>query len=139
MVKSIAIAIALVFSAGASAQALSKADYKSAKDGIAAEYKSAKTACAALSGGGRDGTRGTIRRQICELEAKGKRDVAKAELEARHSPTDENRRAVTVAKVKAQHAVLRKKCEEADQVRQACLDETKAAETRAMAAAAKAD
>jgi hypothetical protein len=133
----IALAIGLAFSAGASAQNLSKAEYKSGKDGIAAQYKAAKAACSPLSGSQRDGSRGKIRRQICDAEAKGKKDVARAELEARYSPSNKNRHAVNVAKAKADASVARKKCEEADHVKLVCLEEAKAAETRAMADAGK--
>jgi hypothetical protein len=138
MINVIAMAIGFAFSAGATAESMSKEQYKAGNDGIAAEYKSAKTACAALSGGGRDGTRGKIRRQICEAEATGKRQVAKAELEARHSPSDKNHQAVKVAKVKAHYSVVKKKCEEADQVKTACMEEAKAGEIRAMADAGSA-
>jgi acetylornithine deacetylase/succinyl-diaminopimelate desuccinylase-like protein len=132
-INAIAIAIGLAFSAGAIAQSMSKAEYQSGKDGIAAGYKSAKAACAPLSGSHRDGTRGKIRRQICDIEAKGKRDVAKAELEARYSPGEQNRHAVNVAKAKAHYAVAKKTCEEADQVKLVCLEKAKAADTSAMA------
>ena len=65
-VHAIAVAIGLVFSAGASAQSMSKADYKSAEDGIAADYKSAQAACASMAGNAKD---------ICQAEAKGKEKV----------------------------------------------------------------
>ena len=132
-IKAIAIAIGVAFSAGATAQSMSKAEYKSGKDGIAAEYKSAKADCAKMLGSGRDGNRGTIRRKICEAEAKGKNEVAKAELEASYSPTNQNRHAVNIAKVKADYSVAKQKCEAADHVKQVCMEEAKAAETRAMA------
>ena len=136
-INAIAIAIGLAFSAGATAQNMSKAEYKSGRDGIAADYKSAKAACALLSGSHRDGSRGKIKRQICEAEAKGKEDVAKAELEARYSPSNQNRNAVNVAKAKADYSVAKQRCEAADHVKQVCMEEAKAAETRAMADAGK--
>jgi hypothetical protein len=134
-ISALAVAIGLAFNAGASAQSMSKAEYKSGKDAIAADYKTAGAACALLSGSGRDGTRGKIQRRICEAEAKGKLDVAKAELEARYSPSSEKRNAVNVAKAKADYSVAKQRCEAADQVKQVCLQEAKAAETRAMAGA----
>jgi len=133
----IAITLSLASSAGATAQSMSQAEYKSGKDGIAADYKSAEAACALLSGSRRDGSRGKIKRRICEAEAKGKQEVAKAELEARHSPSDQNRSAVNVAKAKADYSVAKQRCEAADQVKQVCLEGAKAAETRAMADASK--
>ena len=132
-INAIAIAIGLAFSAGATAQGMSQAEYKSGKDGIAADYKSAKTACALFSGSQRDGNRGKIKRRTCEAEAKGKADVAKAELEARYSPNEQNRQAVNVAKAKADYSVAEQRCEAADHVKQVCIDEAKAAQTRAMA------
>jgi osmotically-inducible protein OsmY len=131
-INAIAIAAGLAFSAGATAQSMSKAEYKSGKDGIAAEYKSARAACASMSGSARDGNRGTIQRQICEAEANGKKKVAKAELEARYAPSDKNRDAVRVAKAKAGYSVAKEKCEQAGNVKQVCMKEAKAAETRAM-------
>lgn len=134
-INAIAIALGLAFSAGATAQSMSKAEYQSGKDGIAADYKSAKAACALLSGSGRDGNRGKIKRRTCEAEAKGKEDVAKAELEALHSPSSQSRHAVNVAKAKADYSVAKERCEAADHVKLACLEEAKAAESRAMAEA----
>jgi hypothetical protein len=132
-ISALAIALGLASSAGASAQNMSKAEYTSGKDGIAADYKSAKAACALLSGSGRDGNRGKVKRRTCEAEAKGKEDVAKAELEARYSPGSQNQHAVIVAKAKADYSVAKQRCEGADQVKLACLEQAKAAETRAMA------
>jgi hypothetical protein len=65
-INAIAIAIGLAFSAGVMAQTMSKDEYKSAKDGIAAEYKSAKAACGSFSGNAKD---------ICQAEASGKEKV----------------------------------------------------------------
>ena len=72
-INAIAVVIGLAFGAGAMAQTMSKDEYKSAKDGIAAEYKSGKAACGSLSGNAKD---------ICKAEAGGNEKVAKAELEA---------------------------------------------------------
>ena len=49
-INAIAMAIGLAVTAGAVAQTMSKDEYKSAKDGIAAEYKSANAACGSLAG-----------------------------------------------------------------------------------------
>jgi hypothetical protein len=128
-----AIAIGLAFSAGVTAQNMSKAEYQSGKDTIAAEYKSARAACSPLSGSRRDGSRGKIKRQICEAEAQGNREIAKAELEARYSPSNQNRYALNIAKAKAHYSVAKSTCEEADQVKQVCLEKAKATQTSAMA------
>jgi osmotically-inducible protein OsmY len=124
-INAIAIAIGLTFSAGATAQSMSKAEYKSGMDGIAAEYKSAKAACASKSGNAKD---------ICEAKAEGKENVAKAELEARYSPSNKNRYAVRIAKAKADYSVAEEKCDDkSGNDKQVCMNEAKAAETRAIA------
>jgi hypothetical protein len=132
-INAIAIAIGLAFSAGAIAQGVSEAEYKSGKAGIAAEYKSGRAACAPFSGARKDGSRGKIKRQICEAEAKGKRDVARAELEARYVPSTKNSDAVNTAKAKADYSVAKVRCAEADHVKQVCLEEAKAVQVRALA------
>jgi osmotically-inducible protein OsmY len=123
-VHAIAVAISLAFSAGATAQSMSKSDYKSAKDGIAADFKSASAACASTSGNAKD---------ICKAEAKGKQNVAKAELEVRNTPSNKNRYAVSVAKAKADYSVAKEKCDDkSGNDKTLCVKEAKAAETRAM-------
>jgi hypothetical protein len=91
-INAIAIAIGLAFSAGAMPQTVSKDEYKSAKDGIAAEYKSAKAACGSLAGNAKN---------ICQAEASGKEKVAKAELEAKYKPSVDASYKVRVARADA--------------------------------------
>lgn len=125
-ISAIAIAIGLAFSSGAMAQTMSKDEYKSAKDGIAAEYKSAKAACGSLSGNAKD---------ICKAEASGKEKVAKAELEAKYKPSVDARYKVRVAKADADYALAKEKCDDlAGNVTDVCVKEAKA-----VAVAAKAD
>jgi hypothetical protein len=64
----------LALNATAVSAKLSKDEYKSAKDGIAAAYKTDKASCDTLAGNAKD---------ICMAEAKGKRPVANADLNAR--------------------------------------------------------
>ena len=68
--------------------ALTKNEYKVEKDRIEAAYKSAKAQCDKLSGNAED---------ICEEEAKGKRNIARAELEQQREPSDKNASAVCPA------------------------------------------
>ena len=125
VMHAIAVAVSLVFSAGATAQNLSNAEYKSAKDSIAADYKSAKAACASFSGNAKD---------ICMAEAKGGEKVAKAELDARNKPTDKARHAVSVAKAQAAYSVAKEQCDDkAGNDKKVCVKQAKAAETRAKA------
>jgi ElaB/YqjD/DUF883 family membrane-anchored ribosome-binding protein len=53
------------------ASAMTKDEYKAAKDKIEAEYKSAKAQCDAMKDNAKD---------VCQKEAKGTENVAKAEL-----------------------------------------------------------
>jgi hyperosmotically inducible periplasmic protein len=123
-IHAIAAAIGLAFSIGAAAADMSKADYKSAKDGIAADYKSATAACASLSGNAKD---------ICKAEAKGKKNVATAELEERRTPGDRNRQAVGTARAKADYAIAIEKCDDkAGADKKACVTDAKVAQSRAM-------
>ena len=77
ILHALAVSIGVAFSAGAAAQSLSKAEYKSARDGIAADYRTAKAACASMSDEAKN---------KCNAEAKGKQKAARAELEARQKP-----------------------------------------------------
>jgi osmotically-inducible protein OsmY len=124
-INAIAIAIGLAFSAGATAQNMSKAEYKSGKDGIAAEYKSAEAACASVAGNAKE---------VCEAKAKGKERVARAELKARYSPSNQNHYAVSVAKAKAAYSVAEEQCDaKSGNDKQVCEKEAKAAEAGAIA------
>jgi osmotically-inducible protein OsmY len=128
-ITAIAIAIGLAFSAGALAQTMSKDQYKSSKDKIAAEYKSANAACDSLSANAKD---------VCIAEAKGKQKVAKAELEASNKPSAKTRYAVSIAKAGADYSVAREKCNaKAGDDKKVCVKEAKAAERRAKADAGK--
>jgi len=121
-----AIAIGLAFSAGAMAQSMSKDQYKSGKDGIAADYKSAKATCGSLSGNAND---------ICKAEASGKEKVAMAELEADYKPSKDASYKVRVARAEAQYSVARERCDDrAGNVKDVCVKQAEAA-----AVAAKAD
>ena len=125
-INAIALAVSLVFSAGAMAQTLSKGDYKAGKDKISAEYKLAKTNCSPLSGNAHD---------ICKAEAKGRDKVALAELELRYEPNSENHYKASVAKAEAVYAVAIERCDDkAGNAKDVCVKEAKAA-----AISAKAD
>ena len=77
ILNALAVSIGLAFSAGASAESLSKAEYQSARDRIAAEYKSDRAACASMS---------SDAKSRCYTDAKGKQKAARAELAARQQP-----------------------------------------------------
>ena len=125
-INAIAIAVGFAFSAGAMAQTMSKEEYKSAKEGIAAEYKSAKAACGSFSGNAKD---------LCKAEASGTEAVEKAELEARYKPSVNARYKVRLARADADYAIAKEKCDDlAGNVKDVCVKEAKA-----NAIAAKAD
>jgi len=119
---SIALALGLVFSTGAMAQGMSDHSYQAAKDSIAAEHKMDKTHCDPLTGNIKD---------ICMVEAKGKENIAKAELEERHKNTAKNHYDVHAARAEAAYAVAKEKCDDrAGNAKDVCLKEAKAIETR---------
>lgn len=124
-ISAIAVAISFAFSAGAMAQVMSKDQYKSHKDGIAAESRAAKAACDSFSGNAKD---------VCMTEAKGKDRVAAADLEARYKPGQKNAYNARVARADAGYAVASEKCDDhAGNVKDVCLKEAKAAQTSAIA------
>lgn len=124
-ISAIALAFGFAFSAGAIAQNLSKEDYKSDKTAIGADYKSDKAGCNAFSGNAKD---------ICAAQAKGKENVALAELAARYKPSNEARHDVQVAIAEAAYAVADERCDDkAGNVKDVCVKEAKAARTIARA------
>ena len=119
----IAVAIGFTFSVGVMAQTMSKNDYKTGMNSIAAGHKSDKTICESLSGNAND---------ICMAEVKGKEKVAKAELEARNKNTNQARYDALVTKAEVDYSVAKEKCDDqAGNVKDVCLKEAKAAETAA--------
>lgn len=124
-ITAIALALGLVFSSGTMAQSMSKNDYVAGKEKIAAEYKAAKTHCASLSGNAGD---------VCMAEAKGKENVALAELDASYQPSAKSRYQVEVARAEAGYAVAKEKCDDiSGNAKDVCVKEAKAAETAAKA------
>ena len=118
-VTAVATAIALVFSAGAMALALSKDEYQSGKTSIAMEYKAAMEGCGAFSANDRD---------VCKAQAKGQQNVATARLEAEFKPSHEASYKVRVARADADYSVAREKCDDrGGNVKDVCLKEAKAA------------
>ena len=92
----VAAAIALVFSTGAlAAQSMSKDEYKTSRDKIAAEYKAAKSGCASKTANAKD---------VCMAEARGTEKVARAELDARNKPGAKADVAVGMARAEAGNA-----------------------------------
>ena len=124
-IKTIAIALTLAFSAGAMAQGMSKADYQAGKDRISADYKSARGACTSFSGNAKD---------IWVADAEGKKNVAKADLEASYKPGVKTKYDARVARAEADYAVAKEKCDDlAGNPKDVCVKEAKAAQVAAKA------
>jgi hypothetical protein len=130
-INAIALAVSLIFSAGAMAQSVSKNDYLAGKDRITAEYNLDKAGCASLSGNAND---------ICMAEAKGKEKVTMAEFEASsaaergYKPTPEAVYQARVVRAEADYAVAKERCDDrAGNTKDVCMKEAKSAETAAKA------
>ena len=122
------IAIAAMFAvSGAFAATGDKTDYKAAKDRISAENKADKAVCDSYSGNKKD---------ICAAEAKMKRDVAKADLDANLKNTADARRAAVIKKVDAEYDVAKEKCDDlAGNAKDVCVKDAKAAREKAKTSA----
>lgn len=120
-IKLVALLIGFAVSAGAMAQAPSKAEYKASKSAIGVEYTTAKTNCAPLSGNAKD---------LCSAGANGRQKIAKAELEASYRPTVKNHYKARVAKAEADYGVAIELCDDrSGNAKDVCVKEAKAAQT----------
>ena len=119
------LAMASGFLMATQANAMTRDEYKAAQDQIQADYKSAKAQCDTLQSNAKD---------VCEKQAKGKENVAKAELEHTYKPSSSSARKVAEAKVKADYEVAKEKCDDLNgDTKNACQSEAKAAEARGKA------
>lgn len=132
---SIVAAVTLAFAGAAQAQTATTApgskpsvDRKVKKadhDRIEADYKAAKAKCSTLKGNGKE---------VCEADAKGKENVAKAELENKYEPSEGHARKVDEAKAEHEYKVSKEKCDAAKgKEESACEKEAKAKYERAKA------
>lgn len=125
----IAVAAAAVMATSAFAQTADA--MKVEKNRIAAEYKSAKSHCKTMSGNAKD---------VCEKEAKGRENVAKAELDFRHDASEKNRHSVAKAKADAAYEVSKEKCDDLKgNAEDVCEKDAKAEHVKALEAAKVAD
>ncbi|SFF22795.1 hypothetical protein [Nitrosomonas sp. Nm166] len=110
-------------SASVIADTMSKDEYKIQKDKIDATYKVDKERCESLSGNAED---------VCVAEAKGRRDVDKANLEAKNNPTDKNQYDARMARIDADYAIAKEKCDDLNgNAKDVCVEEAKAAKEQA--------
>lgn len=125
---SIAAVIALALAGAAHAADNPKVDrkaMKAEKDKVEATYKADKAKCKDMKGNSKD---------VCEADAKGKHDVAKAELDQKYAPTPAHQRKVDEAKADRQYSVAKEKCDgQKGQQKSACEKQAKASHDRARA------
>ena len=127
----LASAIFLAFSSSAIAAPISKAEYKSGKDSVSRQYSADKLACGSKRDNAKD---------ICIEEAKGRENIAKAELEASYEPSVNHNYEVRVAKADAVYHVAREKCDDmAGNAKDVCRKEAEAAHVTAKADAKVAE
>ena len=120
----IAAAISLTFSAAVLAN-MSKVEFRAAKKNVEAEYKLAKTGCEPLRANEKD---------ICMAEAKGKENLALAEIGSSYQPSQKARYDVRIAKAQANYSVAKEKCDDySGNAKNVCMKEAKAAQTAAKA------
>jgi hypothetical protein len=127
----LASAMFLAFGSTAIGAPLSKAEYKSEKEAISRQYSADKAAC---------DSKGDNAKDICIEEAKGRGNIAKAELEAKYEPSVKHHYEVRLAKADAAYEVAKEKCDDmAGNARDVCRKEAKAAHVSAKADAKVAE
>lgn len=77
-IKAVTVAISLALCGSAMAAGMTKAEYKTTEDSIAASYKKDMAACDSLAANAKD---------VCVAEVKGLRKVARADLESAYKPS----------------------------------------------------
>ena len=103
---------------------MSKDTYGENKSRISTEYKADMSACDSLAGNGKD---------VCVQEAKGKKKVARAELEYGYSGKSADHNKVLVTKAESAYAVAKEKCDDkAGNTKDVCVKEAKAVEVKAL-------
>lgn len=89
--------------AGTAAAAMSKEEYKAQKDRVEADYKAARQKCETMKANAKE---------ICMVEARGNRKVAKAELQAQHEPSPRHEAKVKSEKAEAAYDLAKQKCDD---------------------------
>ena len=117
--------LVLAFSSGSALARMSKGEFESAKARIHADLRADEAACASRPGHSAD---------VCMRRAKGKADVAQAQLEYRYAPDRRHRRSVAIAQAKADFTVAIERCDAlAGQNKRACVQRAKATLNRRLA------
>lgn len=113
-----AAGIAFAGAANAADKMMSRDAYRAGKDKIETQYKTDKDHCSPMSGNAKD---------VCQKEAKGKENIAKAELQAGYKPGAKSDAEVVKAKADAHYAVAKEKCDDmSGNQKDVCVKEAKA-------------
>jgi hypothetical protein len=121
----LAIAIVSSFFVAGGANALTKDEYKVAKEKIEADYKVAKAQCDTMKDNAKD---------VCQKEASGTEKVAKADLENQYKPSASHARKVAEEKVSMAYEVAKEKCDDqSGAAKDACVKQAKADEAKGKA------
>ena len=121
-ITALSAAIGLAISASAMGASLSEAQYKSAGQRISARHTADLATCEALAGN---------RKDVCNAEADGRQNVAKAELELSYGDSDKHRHDVRIAKADAAYAIANEKCDDLADANATASEATKAADKQA--------
>ncbi|HEX5393913.1 MAG TPA: hypothetical protein VFW68_11545 [Rhodocyclaceae bacterium] len=104
---------------------MTKDQYDKEMNSIEARYRIAKNGCDSLAGNAKD---------VCMADAKGKREVSKAELEAHYQPSERNNYDLAITKAQTTYDVDKEKCnDKAGNDKDVCVKEAKAALIKAKA------
>ena len=120
-----AVLVGALLAGSVLAASMSDADYRGAKERIAAEYKAAAAACDKLRDNARD---------VCRERAKGQERVARAELEYNRSGEEKDATRLATEKADADFRVARERCDDRSGIdKDICVTEAKTAHTKALA------
>jgi hypothetical protein len=109
----------------AQAGTMTKTEYRADRARIESDYKADMVACGKLAGNTLD---------VCGEEAKARQKVALAGLEYAHTGRTSDGNKLLVAKAESAYAVARSKCDDKSvNVKDVCITEAKAMETKALA------
>ena len=118
------IIAAMMVSATAQSATMSKADHNAGKSRISAQYKADKAACADFKNNSKD---------VCQVEAKGKQNVALAELQYGYSGKPADQMTLLKERAQADYALAQERCDDlAGNAKDVCVKEAKAVETKAL-------
>lgn len=107
------------------AQALTKTEYKAAGQTLDGDRKAAITACSAASGNAKS---------ICIMEAKGKYEIANAELGAKYKPSAKADRKLRDKRADVAYDIAKEKCSElTGNPKDVCIKDAKATKVAAKA------